>query len=157
MKAIAIDSRGNVYSILNDGSKISIVSSSDGSVSYFSSYGNCYPNAISGTIADFLNWACPFQAIAVDTSDKIYLGECTYYGSCLVRRVDLTAGVFTVLYSPVMSSASASMSTSASLQSISAMAVDSAGNVIIADPSQYKIWTLSAVTKTISVLAGNVI
>jgi hypothetical protein len=92
--------------------------------------------------------------LAVDSSDNIYITEVV---GCAVRKVEASdhdivtiAGNGTCGYS-----GDGGAALSAELRSPTGVAVDSSGNVYVADYGNYRIRTISASTQDISTIAGN--
>jgi trimeric autotransporter adhesin len=150
------DSAGNTYIAAPLSTNIFKLTTS-GTLSVFAGQGYGGYNG-EGVLASAVQLASP-AAIAFDSKGNMFFAD---YGSSRVRRVDaVTGGVTTVAgsgvkcahgYNPCGDGAAA---TSAQLNLPEAIALDSAGNIFIADASDNKIRRVDAVTKVITSVVGN--
>ena len=150
------DTAGNTYITSPLSTNIFKLTTS-GTLSVFAGQGYGGYNG-EGVLASAAQLAGP-AAIAFDSKGNMFFAD---YGSSRVRRVDAVTGVVTTVagtgekcahgYNPCGDGAAA---TSAQLNLPEAIAVDSAGNIFIADASDNKIRRVDAVSKVITSVVGN--
>ena len=94
------------------------------------------------------------QGVALDGSGNLYIAD---INNSLVRRVDLTSGIITT-YAGTPGTAGFPtnnvLATSASLNGPDALAVDTGGNLFIADQYDQVICRVDAASKNITIVAG---
>jgi hypothetical protein len=152
--AVAVDTSGNVY--LAMASRVRMVSASTGIITAFagnSTTGNSpvfgYPS-VAATSAMLNN---PL-GLAVDASGNVFIADTSNH---MVRRVSRPSGIiFTVAGSGTGgSSGDGGPASSAMLSLPSGLAIDSSGNLYIADLNNAKVRLINAAGLTISTYAGN--
>ena len=155
---MAVDANGNAYIADTGNNRIRYVTG--GIVSTIAGNGT-YSNSGDGAAASAATVAYP-QHLVVDGAGNVYFTVAVPAltggsGASVVRR--LTVGgeisVYAGSYSGVGSSGDNGPATSALLKSISALAVDQAGNLYIADSSDNVIRKVAAGSGTITTVAGN--
>jgi streptogramin lyase len=93
------------------------------------------------------------RSVAVDAAGNIWIGESVGH----VRKVDAATGVITTVAGTNSSgySGDGGLATNANLSNASGVALDSAGNLFIADTNNHRIRRVDAVTRIITTYAGN--
>ncbi len=149
-KGVAVDSAGNVYIADQGNNRIRMVN----------------PKGIISTVAgtgvnDFAGDSGPATAaqlsdpagVALDSAGNLYIADTANYR---VRRVDSARGqIFTVIGNgQVAYSGDGGPAAGAALQSVPAIAVDSTGQIFIADPGNGRIRMVNT-SGTISTIAGS--
>jgi streptogramin lyase len=134
-RGVAVDSNGNIYIADTDNNKIRKINASDGIIS---------------TIAKELNGP---NGIAVDSLNNVYIAE---YYSNVIRKIDKNGNITTIAGTLNTSgfSGDGGTATSAKLSGPSGIAVDSNGNIYIADTSNQRIRKIDA-KGIITTIAGN--
>lgn len=110
--------------------------------------------ALSATVSNGIRYA------GVDGQGNVYFGDVTYN---VVRRIDARTGVITTVAgtsntactTPTLACGDGGLATSATLNTPSAVVVDAAGNIYIADAGDKRVRVVSAVTGDINAFAGN--
>ena len=94
------------------------------------------------------------QGVAVDASGNFFIADT---GNNRIRRVDAATGIITTVAGNGVGgySGDGGPATSASLNQPNGVAVDSSGNLFIADTGNHRIRRVDAVTGTITTVAGN--
>ena len=93
------------------------------------------------------------RSVALDATGNIWIGESVGH----VRKVDAATGVITTVAGTNSSgfSGDGGLATSANLSNASGVALDSDGNLFIADTNNHRIRRVDAVTRIITTYAGN--
>ena len=152
--AVAIDGAGNVY-VVDIASERVFKVDTTGNVTLVAGTGS--HAGLNGSLGDggpaiSANLILP-SGVAVDSSGNIFIADRTY---CRIREISAQAGII----STVAGTGSCSYSgdggsaTSATLNNPSGVALDSSGNIIIADTNNCLVRKISASTGVISTLAG---
>lgn len=159
---VAFDNSGNLYIADTANSLIRKVDSASGIITTVAGGGQGGDGSLAVNAA--LNSPC---GVRVDAANNIYISE-----SCLVatsgsgggtatvnriRRVDAVSGIITTIAGNGTGgySGDGGPATSASLYVPSGMAIDSAGNLFIADSQNHRVRKVSAATQVITTVAGN--
>src|ERR1700733_2883779 len=155
--SVAIDSSGNIYIADFTNNRIRKVTTSSGYISTV---------AGSGTAGYFGDGAAATSAeletpsgVAVDSSGNIYIADRT---NDRVRKVTISSGYISTVAgngsscsSPTGGCGDGSAATSANLTSPNSVALDSSGNIYIADSGDNRIREVNISTGSISTVAGN--
>jgi len=149
---VAVDSAGNIYIAEQNNNRIRKVSTS-GNISTVAGNGTkVYSGDGGAAISAELNQPA---GVAVDSAGNIYIAD---YVNHSIRKVDTSGKISTVAGDgPGNGSYNGDgiLATSAELYYPSGVAVDSAGNIYIADTINYRIRKVDASTGYISTVAGN--
>ncbi len=134
---VAVDSSGNVYFADRGNNRIRKIDQATGEISTVAGNGLTYPHAV-----------------AVDSDGNLYIAD---NGNNRIRKVDKTTGeISTVAGNGVRGfSGDGGAATSAHLALPTGVAVDSSGNLYIADQDNNRIRKVDKATGTISTVAGN--
>jgi len=149
---VATDSSGNVYIADQDDQRVRRVSASTGIITTVAGNGVYGFSGDGGTAANAMLYN-PY-GVAVDTSGNLYIAD---QANQRIRKVTASSGLITT----VAGNGSASYAgdggpaTNASLNNPGDVAVDSAGNLYIADASNNRIRLVVASTGIIITVAGN--
>ena len=151
-QGVAVDSAGNVYIVDIYNARIRKVSASTGTITtvagigYYGFYGDGGP-------ATSAYLAYP-HGVAVDSAGNIYIADTN---NQRIRKISASTGIITTVAgngNPGYSG-DGGAPTSAELSSPAGVAVDSAGNIYIADTYNQRIRKVSASTGIITTVAGN--
>jgi sugar lactone lactonase YvrE len=142
-QGVAVDSSGNVYIADTVNNKIRKVTSA-GVVSTLAGI-NSSQDGIGAAATFYLP-----QGVAVDSSGSVYVAE---WGGNKIRKVT-AAGVVTTLAGSGQGGSTDATGTNASFSSPSGVAVDSGGNVYVADSGNNKIRKVTS-TGVVTTLAGS--
>jgi len=149
---VAVDSAGNLYIADSSDLRIRMVSASTGIITTVAGTGSSGYSGDGGA-ATSATFAGPF-GVALDSSGNIYISDVN--DNC-VRKVTASTGVITTVAGTGTSgfSGDGAAATSAELRSPMSVAVDSSGNIFIADSNNVRIREVSASTGYISTVAGD--
>jgi sugar lactone lactonase YvrE len=153
----AKDSDGNVYiaDINNCAVREVIASTGDLSTIAGGSEGHLNGCAYSGDggAATKAQLSYP-HSLTIDASDNLYIAD---YSNCVIRKVVLSTGIITTVAGNHTCGYNGDgiLATSAELYSPQDVAVDSSGNIYIADFSNQRVRMVDAVTGLISTVAGD--
>ena len=147
---IAFDSAGNLYIADSYNGRIRKISASTGLISTVAGNGTA---GYSGDGGPALSAAIGARGIAVDGSGNIYMADS---GDNVVRKVTASTGIITTVAGNGTTgfAGDGGSATSAQLNGPFAVAVDSAGNLYIADGGNNRIRKVTS-SGTISTVAGN--
>lgn len=157
---VAVDSKGNLYIADSGDSEIRFVDSTTGRMSTIA--GTCGKTGYAGdggpAAAALLNSP---SAIALDSSGNIYVADTS---NCVIRKIDaktkiisLVAGQAPLSDEPFQNckySGSEGLATAISLNKPQGLALDTAGNLYVADSSNGLIRRIDATTQIMSTFAG---
>jgi glucose/arabinose dehydrogenase len=149
---VAVDSSGNLY-IADDGNNV--VRKVDASTTYISTVAGTGTAGDSGDSGSAISAKLKAPTgVAVDSSKNIYIADS---GNNAVRMVDASTSYISTVAGTGTSgySGNGSAATSATLNYPYSVALDSSGNLYIADQYNFVIREVSASTKDISTVAGN--
>ncbi len=149
---VAVDSANNIYIADWDNSRIRKVTASTGVISTVAGNGT-KGFAGDGKKATSAKLSSPF-GVAIDSAANIYIAD---VGNYRIRKVTVSTGIIsTVAGNGTQGYAGdGGAATSAELQGPTGVAVDSAGNIYIADSYGNRIRKVAASTGIISTVAGN--
>jgi sugar lactone lactonase YvrE len=150
---VAADAAGNIYIADSGNSRIREVSASTGIITTVAGNG-LYGSSVDGGLATNASLSTPF-GVAVDSVGNIYIADTN---SCKIRKVTASTGIITNVAGIAFScsySGDGGPATSATLNYPYAVAVNSSGNIYIADTNNERIREVNAGTGIISTVAGN--
>ena len=143
---VAIDGSGNVY-VADCGNNKVMKVTSGGTVSTLAGSGTSGSTDATGTSASF---SCP-TGVAVDGSGDVYVAD---KNSHKIRKVT-SAGVVTTLAGSGTSGSTDDTGTSAKFNSPYGIALDTSGNLYVADYGNYSIRKIVISTGVVTTVAGN--
>ncbi len=144
----AADSSGNVYIADASNHRIRRVDTS-GNISTFAGTGTASSTGDGGAASSAtLNFP---EKLALDSSNNIYIGE---RGGNRVRKIDTSGNISTIAGLGPTAVGDGAAASSSSLNGPLGAAVDSSGNVYIADTAGHRIRRVDASTSNISTFAG---
>lgn len=149
---MATDAAGNLYIVDSGSNRIRRVDAGTGIITTVAGTGLGSFSGDGGpaTLAAFYD----IDAVAVDPQGDIFIVDT---GNRRIRKVDGATGIVTTVAGNGSSgfSGDGGLATSASLSSPEAVAVDSQGNLFIADTSNARIRRVDAITGVITTVVGN--
>ncbi len=148
---LAVDTAGNIYIADLENNRIRKVTASTGIISTVAGNGTAGYSGDGGAATSAeINF--PY-GVAVDSAGNIYIAD---NGNQRIRKVTVSTGIIsTVAGNGIVGySGDGGPATSAELDSPTGVAVDSAGNIYIADLENYRIRKVTASTGKISTVAG---
>ena len=147
---IAVDASGNIYVGDDGNNKIRIITGSDGIISTFAGNGT-YGSSGDGGAATNAQFSSPY-GIAVDNMGNVYISD---WSNCKIRKV--SGGIISTFAGngSIGYNSDGIPATSAQLFRPYGVAVDSEGNVFIADTENNRIRKVTVSTGIISTIAGN--
>jgi uncharacterized repeat protein (TIGR03803 family) len=149
---VAVDASGNIYIADSYTQRIRKVSVGTGIITTVA--GNGTPSySGDGSTATSASLMNP-RGVALDAAGNIYIADCA---NQRIRKVTAASGIITTIAGNGTAgySGDGSPATSAGLLSPFAVAVDTAGNIYIADKDNYRIRKVGASNGIITTLAGN--
>jgi uncharacterized protein (TIGR03437 family) len=150
---MVIDKQGNLY--FWDGAQIKKVNTA-GTMSTFAGNGQSGYTGDGGpaTSAELFSAGQPFSGVAMDAAGDLYISD-TYNQA--IRMVNATTGIITTVAGngSFGFSGDGGPATKAQLWYPAGISLDSAGNLYIADQSNYRVRKVTAATGIISTVAGN--
>ncbi len=152
--AIVIDSAGDLFIADVSYSVVRKISIKTGIITAFA--GNASSRGYSGDGGPATAAALQTpEGLAIDSGGNLYIADS---GNNVIRKVDAITGVITTVAGNASLqgyTGDGGPATSAELNYPTGVAVDSAGNIYIADASNYVVRTVAAANGTISTLAGS--
>ena len=148
---VAVDSSGNVYIADTGNHKIRRVTVSSGLITTFAGRGSVGSSGDGGAATSAALYSpC---GVAVDSSGNVYIAD---HGNHKIRRVAVSSGIITTFAGrgSYGSSGDGGAATSAALYYPFGVAVDSSGNVYIADTDNSKIRRVAVSSGIITTFAG---
>jgi sugar lactone lactonase YvrE len=149
---VAVDSSGNLYIADEPNERIRMVSSATGIISTVAGNGSV-SNVGNGGPATSAAFNQP-TSVAVDSSGNLYIAD---YNNQRIRLVNAATGIITTVAGNGFQgySGDGGAATNAELSGPAGVAVDSVGNLFIADELNQRIRRVSAATGIITTVAGN--
>jgi sugar lactone lactonase YvrE len=149
---VAVDSSGNLYIADEPNERIRMVSSATGIISTVAGNGSV-SNVGNGGPATSAAFNQP-TSVAVDSSGNLYIAD---YTNQRIRLVNAATGIITTVAGNGFQgySGDGGAATNAELSGPAGVAVDSVGNLFIADELNQRIRRVSAATGIITTVAGN--
>ncbi|HYV35936.1 MAG TPA: peptidoglycan DD-metalloendopeptidase family protein, partial [Gemmataceae bacterium] len=148
--SVAVDANGNLY--VTDNQRIRKVTASTGVITTVA--GNGLPTySGDGGLATAASLRNP-AGLAVDSNGNIYIADCSNYR---IRKVTASTGVITTVAGngSLGSGGDGGLATLAQLYIPTGVAVDSSGNILIADQSNNRIRKVTVSTGMITTIAGS--
>jgi sugar lactone lactonase YvrE len=153
--AVAVDASGNVYIADRENGLVRKIDAATGIISRFAGGGSDRDDHTIDGPADGAVIKAPF-GLWLD-GNNLYLTEIGYNGN-RIRRIDVTTKTITTIAGAIDGTAGyagdGGLATAALLNSPTAIAVDPAGNVYVADNGNNVVRRVDAVTKKIETYAG---
>jgi sugar lactone lactonase YvrE len=148
---LAVDTAGNIYIADSNNNRVRKVTVATGIISTVAGNGT-WGYSGDGGLATGATLA-GVRDVAVDAAGNIYIGD----GSHRVRKVTASTGIISTVAGNGTSgySGDGGPATSAMLANVNGVAVDSAGNVYVADGYNQRIRKVTASTGIISTVAGS--
>jgi len=150
-QGVAVDAMGNVYIVEGGYNRVRIVTRSTGIISTYAGTGMMGSDGDGGAATSAqLNYP---QGVAVDASGNVFIADTNNNKVRLVTKATGTITTYagTGIYGPSSDNLPA---TSSSLSSPRSLAVDSSGNLYIADMSNYKVRLVTRSTGIMTTFAG---
>ena len=149
---VAVDASGNVYIADNGNDRIRMVAAGTGIITTIAGNGTTAYSGDGG--AATLAGLDVYYGVAVDASGNVYIAD---NGNDRIRKVAASTGIISTIAGNGTAgySGDGGAATSAKLDGPTGVAVDTSGNVYIADKSNNRIRKVAAGTGIISTIAGN--
>ncbi|MBC2875600.1 MULTISPECIES: NHL domain-containing protein [Streptomyces] len=148
-RGIAVDSAGDLYIAESGNSRIRKVTMADGKIRTFAGTGTATYGG-EGVLATAAHLNAPF-GVAVDGADNVYIAD---YGNHRIRKVTADGKINTVVGTVAGLSPDGTLATAAQLKNPSAVAVDSAGNLYIAELGNQRVRKVTKADGKIKTVAG---
>ena len=149
---VAVDSAGNLYIADSNNYRIRKVAAATGIITTVAGNGTSGYSGDNGSATSASIGSS--QGVAVDSAGNLYIADSNNYR---IRKVAAATGIITTVAGNGTRGFSGDngSATSASIGSSQGVAVDSAGNLYIADSNNYHIRKVAAATGIITTVAGN--
>ena len=149
---VAVDTAGNIYIADTQNCRIRKVTASTGTISTVAGNGTC-GYAGDGKAATSAELFEP-SGVAVDSANNIYIAD---WDNSRIRKITVSTGIISTVAGNGTRgfSGDGGKATSAKMNSPFGVALDSAGNIYIADVDNYRIRKVTVSTGIISTVAGN--
>lgn len=151
-EGMALDAAGNLYIADTPNNRIRKAAARTGIITTVAGTG-IYGSSGDGGLATLANLAQPI-GIAVDAAGNLFVGDT---GNQRIRRIDARTGIITTVAGNGETGFSGDdgVATGASFYRPSGIAVDTAGNLFIADFGNRRVRRVDAATRIITTVAGN--
>ncbi|MFK4119911.1 RICIN domain-containing protein [Streptomyces longwoodensis] len=149
-RGIAVDSAGDLYIADAGNNRVRKITMADGKIHTFAGTGTATYGG-EGVAATTAHLNAPFD-VAVDGADNVYIAD---YGNHRIRKVTADGKISTVAGTVGAGlAADGTLATAAQLRSPSAVAVDSAGNLYIAESGNQRVRKVTKADGKIRTVAG---
>jgi sugar lactone lactonase YvrE len=149
---VALDASGNLYIADRDNQRIRKVAAATGIITTVAGNGSFALAGDGGPAISASLWSP--SAVALDAAGNLYIADT---GNQRIRKVDAATGIITTVAGNDSSgfAGDGGAATSASLFYPQGVALDAAGNLYIADHTNYRVRKVAATTGIITTVAGN--
>jgi sugar lactone lactonase YvrE len=150
-QGIALDTSGNIYIVDSDNHRIRKVTVSTGNINTMAGDGNGGYSGDGGQATSAMMYNP--KGVALDTSGNIYIAD---YSNERIRKVTVSTGVITTVAGNGFQgySGDGGQATSATINTVSGVALDTSGNIYIADYHNSRIRKVTISSGNITTVAG---
>ena len=151
-EVVALDSAGNLYIAEYYNNRIRKVDAATGIITTVAGNGTQNYSGDGGLATSAALWSP--TGVALDSAGNLYIAD---FGNHRIRKVDATTGIITTIAGNGTQgfSGDGGLATSAELGDPTQVILDSAGNLIIADPGNNRVRKVDVTTGIITTIAGN--